>query len=197
MGHRLTTPPATALLTADEAKAQCRIDDDAEDTYIGSLIARATKHCEEICKRAFITQTWTLTMDGWHDRRYWSCGMIYVPRPPLIAVTSASYVDDNGTTQTLAADQYRVDASSQPGRIEPAYNVTWPTLRSVVASVTIVHTAGYGAASAVPEDIKHAVLMLVAHWHRNREAVLTGTISKEVEFALSSLLGPYMMEVYA
>lgn len=190
MGHRLTTPPTTPLLTADEAKAQCRFDEDAEDTHFVSLIARATRHCEEICKRAFITQTWTLTMDWWQDRRYWSCGAIYVPRPSLIAVTSISYVDDNGTTQTLASDQYRVDAASQPGRIEPAYGVTWPTTRRVIGAVTIVHTAGYGAASAVPEDIKHAVVMMAAVMHRHRE-------DYETPRAVMDLLGPYMMEVYA
>lgn len=41
---------------------------------------------------------------------------------------------------------------------------------------------------AMPATIRRAILMLVAHWDENRSAVLTGTISKEVEFAVKALL---------
>jgi hypothetical protein len=40
----------------------------------------------------------------------------------------------------------------------------------------------------VPTQIRHAILMLVAHWYDRRESVLTGSISKEVEFGVKSLL---------
>lgn len=197
MAHRLTTAPTTTVVSASDAMQHCRIVDTEDTTYLDSLIARATRHCENICKRAFITQTWTLTMDSWSDCKYVTDGIIYVPRAPLIAVSSITYLDTNGTSQTLAADQYRVDAASQPGRIEQAYGVSWPTTRGVIGDVTIVHTCGYGAAASVPDDIKHAVLLLVGHWYENREAVLVGSISKELEFAVTSLLDPYIMEAYA
>jgi hypothetical protein len=35
---------------------------------------------------------------------------------------------------------------------------------------------------------KHAIKLLVAHWFRNREAVLVGTISKDMEKAVDALL---------
>lgn len=202
MAHRLTTGPTTAVLSAEDAMAHCRIDEKAEGVYLDSLIARATRHCENICKRAFITQTWTLTMDGWCDCRYVTDGIIYVPRPPLISLSGSglgiTYLDSDGASQTLAADQYRVDAQSQPGRIERAYGVSWPTTRGVIGDVTIVHTCGYGAAASVPEDIKHAILLLVEHWYDpGRGAVLVGSISKEIEFGVMSLLDPYIMEAYA
>lgn len=206
MAHRLTTAPQVPILTADDAREQCRIDDSAEDTYLQKLIARATRHCEDICKRAFVTQVWTLTMDGWCDCRYVTDGIIYVPRPPLLAVSGTvlgatlgiTYLDSNGSSQTLSASDYRVDATSEPGRIEPAYGVTWPTLRDAIGNVSIVHSCGYGSTSAsVPEAIHHAIAMLVAHWAINREASLIGTISKSLEHAIEDLLDPYVMEVYA
>lgn len=40
----------------------------------------------------------------------------------------------------------------------------------------------------VPDEIRHAMLLLVAHWYENREAVLVGTISTEIQFAVDSLL---------
>jgi hypothetical protein len=40
----------------------------------------------------------------------------------------------------------------------------------------------------VPAAIRHAILMLVGHWYEARSSVLTGTISKEIEFGVKSLL---------
>jgi hypothetical protein len=41
----------------------------------------------------------------------------------------------------------------------------------------------------VPAAIRHAILMLVGHWYDGaRSGVLTGSISKEVEFGVKSLL---------
>jgi uncharacterized phiE125 gp8 family phage protein len=49
--------------------------------------------------------------------------------------------------------------------------------------------AGYGASGTdVPAAIRHAMLMLVGFWYDNRSTVLVGSISKELEFAVSSLL---------
>ena len=175
---------------------QCRIDLSEDAAYVNSLIARATKHCENITKRQFISAVWTLSMDSFYDSRYVTCGRIYVPRPPLIAVSSIVYVASDGTSTTLDTSDYRVDAQSQPGRIEPVYGESWPVTRDVINAVTVTHTAGFGtAASSVPDDIKHAILLLVGHWYMNREAV--GTMTKEIEFGVLSLLDPWVMEQYA
>ncbi|WP_312749457.1 head-tail connector protein [Atlantibacter hermannii] len=41
------------------------------------------------------------------------------------------------------------------------------------------------------EDIEIAMLMLIAHWYANREAVITNGTSSTVELAVESLLQPY------
>lgn len=43
----------------------------------------------------------------------------------------------------------------------------------------------------VPEDLVHAMELLVGHWNENREAVLVGSISGEIGFAVADLLAPY------
>ncbi|MBC2655088.1 phage gp6-like head-tail connector protein [Pseudomonas sp. MSSRFD41] len=45
----------------------------------------------------------------------------------------------------------------------------------------------------VTEDVSLAMLLLVAHWHRNREAVTesTATGSKKLPLAVDELLNPY------
>jgi hypothetical protein len=40
----------------------------------------------------------------------------------------------------------------------------------------------------VPAAIRHAMLMLVGFWYENRSTVLVGSISKQLEFAVESLL---------
>lgn len=196
--HRLTTYATIPVLTAGEIRHYRRIDDGVDDSELDTLITRSTRWCENYCQRAFITQTWTLTLDGFGDCTYMNNGMIYVPRPPLIGVSSIAYLDTAGTSQTWSSSLYRVDATSEPGRIEPAYGQTYPTTRGVTGDVTITHTCGYGAAaSAVPGDIKQAIVLLVGHWYENREAVLVGTISKQVEFSVESLLEPYVYKNYA
>lgn len=198
MAHRLTTAATAAVLTANEAREHVRFDLGTDDILLNSLIARATRHCEHITKRQFLSATWTLSMDSFCDRRYMTNNVIYVPRPPLLAVSSIAYLDSDGDSTTLDAADYRVDAQNQPGRIEVAYGEVWPVTRNVVNAVTITHTAGYGtAATSVPDDIKHAILLLAGHWYQNREAVLVGSISKELEFSVMSILDPYIMEQYA
>ena len=43
----------------------------------------------------------------------------------------------------------------------------------------------------LPPDIVHALALLIAHWHANREALLVGTIQAEIEAGVESLLAPY------
>lgn len=197
MSHRQITAPSSLLVTSREAMGHLRLEDCGDEEDLNRLIARATRHCENICQRAFVTQTWKLTLDGFFDRRYAPNGCIYVPRPRLIAVTAVEYLDGNGDSQTLDSSTYRVDPNSEPGRIEPAFGYSWPTTQGVIGEVSITHTCGYGDPSAVPDDCKHAVLLLVGHWNENREAGVGAAVAKQVESAILNLLDPYRMEVYA
>jgi hypothetical protein len=62
--------------------------------------------------------------------------------------------------------------------------------------VQITYLAGYGGAANVPAPAKHAIKMLVGHWYANRESVLIGSISKELEFAVTALLSPLRWKQY-
>jgi uncharacterized phiE125 gp8 family phage protein len=196
LSHRLITPAAAVLATTAELKAQVRLTHDSEDTLLDRLIAAATRHVENRLRRALITQTWRLTLDEWPCQMNGET-VIYVPRPPLIAVSGITYLDGEGDEQTLATSEYVVDTESHPGRITPAYGESWPTIYDQINAIKVTHTAGYGAAaSSVPEDIRHAVLLLAGHWYENREAYLVGTIGKELELAFESLCDPYTVDVY-
>src|SRR5262245_19761345 len=46
------------------------------------------------------------------------------------------------------------------------------------------------AAEETPPNVKQAMLFLIAHWYRTREAVITGTIATSVPLAYMALLYP-------
>lgn len=184
-GLTVVTAPTEEPLTLEEAKAQLRFPFEHEDQLIGSLITAARVYCETVTGKAFLTQTLRLTRDTFPS--YCEGYEFRLPKPPLQSVSSIQYTDVDGATQTVSASSYVVDATT--GRVALAYGYDWPTdAIEQIAAVKVNYVAGYGAASAVPKTIKQSMLLLIAHWFANREAVLTGTISKDIEFSLTALL---------
>lgn len=184
----LVTPPQQEPISLQEAKEHCRIDLDDEDGLLSGYITAARQHVEDVTGRQLITATWALTLDGW------PC-FIDVPKAPLVTVSSIAYLDTSGTSQTLATNQYRIEAGTGPtagrARITREYSVVWPTLRSVGSTVTVTFTAGYGTSGdKVPMPIRQAMLLLIGHWYRNRESV-TGDVVNELPQAFDALIGPY------
>jgi uncharacterized phiE125 gp8 family phage protein len=184
----LVTAPVYEPISVQEAKEHCRIDLSDEDAAIEGFVQSERQHIETVTARAFITQRWALRLDGW------PC-WIDVPRPPLINTEALpvviTYVDTAGVTQTLAADQYRIDAPAGltcvRGRIEPAYGVTWPTLQCVMSSVTVTFWAGYGASGdMVPRDLRDAILLRVLPAYARRP------MDDNERRAYRSKIAPYM-----
>lgn len=160
-----TSAPTTYPVTLDEVRAQCDIDVGDEDAALLRRIKMATRWCEGYLDRQFITSTWVLTTDRFPPAtRGNPYGSIELPKPPLISVTSLQYLDTSGATQTWAASgNYTVETPTrQRGMIHRAYAITWPILQLHPASLTITFVAGYGAASAVPDTIREAILMLIS-----------------------------------
>lgn len=188
MALKLVTAPTEEPVTLADAKAHLRLDGTDEDSLVTSLITAARQWCEGYQNRAYVTQTWDLVLDAWP--RDSEPDRVRIPLPPLQSVASVKYMDADGVQATMPASDYLVDVASQPGRLVLAYGKSWPTVTlQPAAGIEIRFTAGYGAATAVPETVKQAIKLLVGNWYENREAVLTGTISKEIEFAVTALLG--------
>lgn len=111
---------------------------------------------------------------------------IRIPVPPLQSVTSLTYVDTNGVTQTLDPSLYIVDANSETGRITPAFSTPWPYTRSVINAVNITFVAGYAYNPATPgtpvapwwwEQVRVAIKMLCSFWYAQRESVAAGGLA--------------------
>jgi len=123
------------------------------DSQLTAWNISAREYGETFTHRGFITQTWD------DKRAGFPCdGVIWLPKAPLISVTSVTYLDTAGISQTWSNTLYTVDAPSGPkarmGCLVPNYGEVFPSTREIVNAVTIRFVAGYGAAAAVPSLIK-------------------------------------------
>jgi uncharacterized phiE125 gp8 family phage protein len=165
--YYISVEPASEPITTAEAKAQLRVDFSDEDTYIDTLIASARKYCEAYCNRVFITQTWVQLEDKFTSP-------IELRVNPVISLTSLKYYDTNESQQTITddTDNFQKRFNRDVAKIYEGVVNDFPNVStSWVEPIEITYVCGYGSASDVPDDIKHAIKLMVAHLYENRDMV--------------------------
>lgn len=203
MGVSLLLGPTEEPVSLAEAKQHCRVDSTDDDGLIAGYILAARTYVEGEIRRPICSRLYEFTAD-WD----WPCRggqqHIELPYPPLRAVRSVSYVDVNGTTQTLSTALYTVLTNRPRGEIVPAYDATWPSVRSQYEAVTVRFIAGYTSFTdtttspnysvtgpGVPDDLRQAILMLLGHWYENRETVNIGNITSELPLSVEAVISGY------
>ncbi len=193
MGLSLVTPPTVEPVSLAEAKAHTNPCGSDDDGLLAGYILAARLHAENYIRGAIITQTWDAKYDhGWPMVwvRDYCRTRIELPLRPVQSVTSVSYVDDNGATQTLSGSLYTTHLDRPVPCIDRAYNQSWPSVRDVSDAITVRFVAGY-LPEKVPDGIRQAILLLIGHWYANRETVNIGNITSELPFTTQALLDPY------
>jgi uncharacterized phiE125 gp8 family phage protein len=158
--HAVTIAPVSEPITLALAKAQCRVEGADEDDLIGGYVAAARSHVEAYCNSALVSRTVTVKCDAF-------CDFERFPLGPLASVSSVAYIDTDGAIQTLDAAVYEVRNDGLDAAIVLKYDQSWPSIRNG-SRITVTGVLGY---ADIPDDIIHAILLLVAHWYQNREAV--------------------------
>lgn len=162
------------------------------DVALSSLVKGARVAAERLTRRALVTQTWDLYLDCF------PAWQLHVPKPVLQSVTSITYIDTDGVEQILAADQYRVDAASEPARITPAFGLVWPVTRAQTNAVKVRFVCGYGAAADVPEGIKQWMKLRIKHFYDNRGTEhIGGAVTEFARSYVDGLLDDFAVPNYA
>lgn len=180
MRLRRTAAPDTLPLTVDDLRFDLRLVGTTQDADIEGYIADATGRLDGkdgTLGRALVEQSWELLLD-----RFPCASEIPIPLPPLRSVTSITYVDTDGATQTLATTVYAVDTASEPGVVSLKYGQTWPSTLCQRNAVTIAFTCGYGLSDDVPDPLKSAIKLMVKDRYDQ---------TQDNEAAIARLIFPY------
>jgi uncharacterized phiE125 gp8 family phage protein len=181
MLNRLKTAPATEPVTLAEVRAFMGISqvaDTVRDSIITTQIVAARTYAESYTQRAFISQSWYTYSDWFMD----SFDLV----PDVQSITSVKYYDKNNALQTLSNTIYYTDLVSS--RLLLGANQYWPDTYLNPNSVIIEYVSGF---TIVPQQIKQAILFLVAHWE-NYQGSIEGARISTVPYAVNQLLEPYI-----
>ncbi len=185
-GYKVTTGPAAYPLSVDEARLHLNLPAGLiSDELLTSLIAAATKTVESYTGLALISQAIQQIHDGFPQGRR----VILLRVAPATAVTSITYTDTAGDSQTWSNTEYDVDLVSFPPRINPKPDFFYPMSSTKIASVAVNYTAGFGATkAAIPSDIVHAVKLTLTDFYENRD-----DRARTIQTASQALLSTYRM----
>lgn len=161
---------------------------DAAETYYDDMLtdmeAAAVEYIESRSRLILRNSSYEVYCDRFPEGR----DPLYIPLWPIrTGAIDISYTDASGVSRTYTTAQKVILTS--PASLYPAVGDEWPeTQEDNVQAVSFSVNTGYVNNAAIPSMVKHAVKLLVAHWFRNRETVIVGSISKEIELALASLM---------
>jgi uncharacterized phiE125 gp8 family phage protein len=178
--------PLTVAQVVEYLKIATPTAESEEESLLESFIVAAREIGEGRQHRAYITQTWRMTLpDGF------PCGAIQIPKGNLQSVDEIKYTDSDGDETTLTeGTDYIVTTDGILGKIAPPYAGTWPTATLwPLNPVSITFTCGYGDdATSIPHLTMVAMKMLISHWHENRMVSVIGTTADELPFSVKALL---------
>lgn len=141
---------------------------------LGGYITAARRKCEGYMRRALLTQTWLLKLDGFpgSDWTYEWEGYpaIVLPFPPTQSIDFVRYVDTSGTVQTLTLDtsygnsslqycyQFARGGETQAARLLSGWARPWPPTRLIPANVLVQFRCGFGGPLTCSVQAGSAVL---------------------------------------
>ncbi len=185
MDHRVSViePPA-AVVSWEEMKSHCRLDDDTEKLHMEVLVAGAT--------------SWLDGPTGWLGRsigvqlleyagEQWPGCLTDLPYGRVLEVTAVVYVDPDGVEHELPKPY-------------PNNLMDFPDIRGEPGDIRIQYYAGFGLkdpeastgwVNDVPQALRVAIMLLAAQWFENREAVAVGVSVSDLPYSVSALIQPY------
>lgn len=208
----ITPPPSNALVVSlQEVYDHLRLTPEGsppehpQDDMLTRLIKVATGEAERITHRAFMEQTVRLYTDRFpypsaffSGDRWWSCrgrGYIELLRPPMIAIQSVSYYDEENELVPVDGDSYFVTDDLVP-RLKFADSYTAPVHYTRDDALVIDYVVGYPPdgspaedyAANIPEEIKQAILIGVEMQYRSLDVKNRETMERARESLLADFI---------
>jgi len=193
----VATSATENAVTLESIKDQLRLTPGwtHEDELLRGLRRSAERWVENKCGLKLLTQTWYSYYDAWPESDDYD--EIELPYYPLQSVPSSGvyYTDSSGGSTTFSSTAWDADTATRPSRVVLDYNDDWPSVTLHNKNpIRVEAIYGYTTAGNVPDDIKLAIRLLIAHWYENREAAVIpppGAGFENVPMAVGSILADY------
>jgi uncharacterized phiE125 gp8 family phage protein len=146
-------------ITLAEARLQCKVDadDTSHDALLTGLITTVRQAAEHYTGLALAPRTLEAALDEFPRCRE----SIWLPMPPVTAITSIKYTDPVGDEQTLDSGGYTLGTYGDMREVTLTYGNNWPSTRCEPNAVRIRFECGYGAEEGppLPHVLKSAMLL--------------------------------------
>lgn len=153
------------LVTLEQCKANSVIEYSDNDALYTLLRDAAVEDAENYTGQRFKHRNVTISFANWAT-------VLELPLYPVQSITSVTYVDEDGDTQTVALADYLFYETNHTNKLK----FSWATAPSLEENnefpIQVACVVGY-ADEDVPAAIKHAVLMRFSHKERFREEIPT------------------------
>jgi uncharacterized phiE125 gp8 family phage protein len=148
----ITTPPGSEPITLADAKIWGRFDTSDDDTRITGALTAARAYVESFTGTYLIAQTVTIKCDKFSD------AVNSIPLAPVASISSITYVDTSGNSQTLSTDIYEVRTDGLETALALKFGQVWPSTQDG-SRITIVAGCGY-ATGTIPPPVLQAIRLL-------------------------------------
>jgi uncharacterized phiE125 gp8 family phage protein len=151
--YKLKTPPVIEPIGLEEFKLTAGIVSDEWDPILAGRLKAARQGAEDYTRRAFIEQTWVLSIDAWPK-----VGNLELPRPPLASITEIRTLDEDGNETVVSSSLYYTDTRIEPGVVYLKSGAAITPGRSH-RGIEVEFKAGYGLkATDVDEQLRTALI---------------------------------------
>jgi uncharacterized phiE125 gp8 family phage protein len=160
-----------------------------DDALVTALITVARESVENFTELTVAVNTFQMKLDYFEELA------INLGTFPVNSITSITYVDTNGATQTLPSGDYVLDTFSKPAQIVLAYDKQWPPVRNQPNAITVTFQAGFTGntspvANVLPKALTQAMLLTITDLYENR-----GAIGSKQNYEIP-VMAQYLMATY-
>lgn len=195
-----TAEVTTEPITLATARLHLRIDavgsppSHPDDALVTNLIKTAREAVEAYTELTVAQTTYALALDEF------PVDAIELGTYPINSITSITYTDINGATQTLSAGSYIFDSYSKPSKIFPT--TIWPHTKQVPNAVIVRFAAGFTDGLSpndypMPVALKQAMLLYIGELYENREAINVGNLVTTIPYGMIHLMTPHRINMGA
>lgn len=180
----LLAGPATEPLALEETRLWLRVDTKEDEALVLSLIKAARAAVEQATRRALVAQTWRLRLDRWPRERF-----LPLPLSPIASLDAVRVFDAAGAPSLADLSGFHIE---QQRGARLVFDAPPPSPGRIAQGIEIDVTAGFGAsAQSVPESLRQAMRLLVAHWYERRGDALHEERVATLPAGVAALVAPW------